>query len=441
MAPAGQPHASADVALARGGAVWVAGSDAGEREHGADLACRVETGLGAHHSLRPGGAGAGGGLSKGGLCIDRSTGLLPRAEPSPPRWADGGGAHPSPPPPAPSPKPYLDRGGLAASARAPAAGAEEDEALVPRQTPLVVGALGGFDPGNSSIAPAGSARRRALRPARSSSARIAQVDEDHVPRAPNGRAMASLGQRASRPTAFSPRPAGRLCSPFVDGLGHGLAFASFLGIGGRAKVADPPPPACGPRKRRGAAPPNGGSKGSRRWMGDVQGFSTLDVVALGPSSFLAAWSGAIHPGTARWRSSGRPRRSLNKKTPPAWRSSRRAWLCARTLVRRRTESVDSTPPSCALAFQSGAAFFASTSLLAVGASLALIQATDTALALFADLPFGVAATRLAFEAKVFGLGVIFVYAFFKFAWSYRLFQLCCDPARRRPAGRGRAAGA
>ncbi|WP_043539793.1 DUF599 domain-containing protein [Salinarimonas rosea] len=137
------------------------------------------------------------------------------------------------------------------------------------------------------------------------------------------------------------------------------------------------------------------------------GFSNLDLVAL--AFFAAAWGG-YHLAVERL---GPARRSLNTRMA----AQRRAWM--RELLGRENRIVDSTIMA---SLQSGAAFFASTALLAVGAVLALIQATETALALFADLPFGVATTRLAFEAKVFGLGVIFVYAFFKFAWSYRLFN-------------------
>jgi uncharacterized membrane protein len=38
------------------------------------------------------------------------------------------------------------------------------------------------------------------------------------------------------------------------------------------------------------------------------------------------------------------------------------------------------------------------------------------------LAFGEPPTRMAWDVKVGGLAVIFVYAFFKFAWSYRLFN-------------------
>jgi uncharacterized membrane protein len=41
---------------------------------------------------------------------------------------------------------------------------------------------------------------------------------------------------------------------------------------------------------------------------------------------------------------------------------------------------------------------------------------------FSDLPFGLTTTRWLWEVKVLGLGAIFGYAFFKFAWSYRLYN-------------------
>ena len=72
--------------------------------------------------------------------------------------------------------------------------------------------------------------------------------------------------------------------------------------------------------------------------------------------------------------------------------------------------------------QNGTAFFASTSLIAIGGALTLLRFTDDVLNLFADMPFGLATTRLAWELKVLGLAVIFVYAFFKFSCSYRLFN-------------------
>jgi uncharacterized membrane protein len=72
--------------------------------------------------------------------------------------------------------------------------------------------------------------------------------------------------------------------------------------------------------------------------------------------------------------------------------------------------------------QNGTAFFASTSLIAVGGALTLLRSTEEILAVVAALPFGIVTTPVQWEAKTIGLAIIFVYAFFKFAWSYRLFN-------------------
>jgi uncharacterized membrane protein len=40
----------------------------------------------------------------------------------------------------------------------------------------------------------------------------------------------------------------------------------------------------------------------------------------------------------------------------------------------------------------------------------------------AALPFGIKTTAVQWEAKTMGLAIIFVYAFFKFGWSYRLYN-------------------
>ena len=74
------------------------------------------------------------------------------------------------------------------------------------------------------------------------------------------------------------------------------------------------------------------------------------------------------------------------------------------------------------ALQNGAAFFASTSLIAIGGTLTLLRSTEQILTVVATLPFGVAASAELWEVKMVGLAIIFVYAFFKFAWSYRVFN-------------------
>jgi uncharacterized membrane protein len=74
------------------------------------------------------------------------------------------------------------------------------------------------------------------------------------------------------------------------------------------------------------------------------------------------------------------------------------------------------------ALQNGTAFFASTTLLAIGGTLTLLRSPDDILTAVAVLPLGVPVVRGLWEIKTIGLIVIFVYAFFKFAWSYRLFN-------------------
>ena len=74
--------------------------------------------------------------------------------------------------------------------------------------------------------------------------------------------------------------------------------------------------------------------------------------------------------------------------------------------------------------QNGTGFFASTSLLALGGCFALLGATDQVESIFRDLPIMLQGGRQGFELKVGGLIVIFAYSFFKFGWSYRLFNYC-----------------
>ena len=136
-------------------------------------------------------------------------------------------------------------------------------------------------------------------------------------------------------------------------------------------------------------------------------FTDLDYVAL--AFFIIAWFG-YH---AAVELSPAGQKSLNK----LMNQYRYRWM--EQMVVRENRIVDTTIMA---SLMNGTAFFASTSLIAIGGVLALLQSTDSVLPVFADLPFGEPPTRLAWDVKVVGLAVIFVYAFFKFAWSYRLFN-------------------
>jgi uncharacterized membrane protein len=68
----------------------------------------------------------------------------------------------------------------------------------------------------------------------------------------------------------------------------------------------------------------------------------------------------------------------------------------------------------------GNAFFASTSAIAVGGLAAMLGSGERVQALLANLPFVAPATPLVWEVKQLLIMAIFVYAFFKFAWAFRL---------------------
>lgn len=99
---------------------------------------------------------------------------------------------------------------------------------------------------------------------------------------------------------------------------------------------------------------------------------------------------------------------------------RREWMLV--LVERELRIVDT---SILATLQQGAAFFASTAILAIGGCFALMGSTDLVLEIYKDLPIRSGeVSRSVFELKAIGLGTIFVYSFFKFTWSYRLFNYC-----------------
>ncbi len=68
----------------------------------------------------------------------------------------------------------------------------------------------------------------------------------------------------------------------------------------------------------------------------------------------------------------------------------------------------------------GNAFFASTSAIAIGGLAALLGASEEIARVLSELPFAVPSTPGLIDLKVLVLIVIMVFAFFKFAWAFRL---------------------
>jgi uncharacterized membrane protein len=135
--------------------------------------------------------------------------------------------------------------------------------------------------------------------------------------------------------------------------------------------------------------------------------SALDMLAL--AFFIGAWLG--YHIAVEWTEHGRS--GLNSRM----NAYRDLWMIR--MLERDVRIVDT---QIMASLQNGTAFFASTSLIAIGGALTLMRSPDDMLAVAATLPFGVETSRAVWEVKTIGLAVIFAYAFFKFAWSYRLFN-------------------
>ena len=81
-------------------------------------------------------------------------------------------------------------------------------------------------------------------------------------------------------------------------------------------------------------------------------------------------------------------------------------------------------------------FFASTTMLILGALVALMGYAEKARGVLAELPFAQQVSERVWELKILLLVLIFVYAFFKFSWSIRQFGLgsiLVGATRRPPA--------
>ena len=137
------------------------------------------------------------------------------------------------------------------------------------------------------------------------------------------------------------------------------------------------------------------------------GFTNLDVIAL--IVFFVSWKlhfWIVHQSP--WR---------HKTISAKMSLFRQRWMNG--MVYRDLKMPDAMIQNT---LQYGVLFFASTSILLIGALLAGFGASDQAIKVLGDLPFTVNTTRTVWEVKVLMLALIFTFAFFKFTWSYRLFN-------------------
>ena len=125
--------------------------------------------------------------------------------------------------------------------------------------------------------------------------------------------------------------------------------------------------------------------------------------------FLGAWIGYV----AFARNQSKQNHSLLVLT----NRERRRWMLASTYRENRvfdgviTQTLSASP-----------SFFASTTILIIGGVIAMLGTTEKASELVREIPFAARTSALIFDLKLFLLLGIFIYAFFRFTWSLRLYS-------------------
>ena len=131
---------------------------------------------------------------------------------------------------------------------------------------------------------------------------------------------------------------------------------------------------------------------------------------LGLGLFFAAWAG--YAVFARRRARSRPS-FLGSSNRIRWQ-----WMLQST--QREVRVLD----GIVVQLQSStASFFASTTILIIGALVAVLGATERASDLVRELPFVARTSMLVFDFKIVVLTAIFIYAFFRFTWSIRQYSV------------------
>lgn len=101
----------------------------------------------------------------------------------------------------------------------------------------------------------------------------------------------------------------------------------------------------------------------------------------------------------------------------AMHALRLAWM--REMMKRELRMTDSQIVGITMR---NVSLLASTTVLILGALAAALMAPERARMFVSDLPFVVETTRELWDLKVLALALVFVYGFFKFAWSLRQFN-------------------
>lgn len=135
----------------------------------------------------------------------------------------------------------------------------------------------------------------------------------------------------------------------------------------------------------------------------------LDVAAV--IAFVSSWAG--YAGFADWHARRVP--SLHNTMD----GYRREWMLR--MIERDNRMVD---VNIMRTLSRSSQFFASTTMLVLGALIALLGYVQRAQDVVSGLPFTIQASQRLLEMKIVLLVLIFVYSFFKFSWAIRQLGFC-----------------
>ncbi|MBP6188614.1 MAG: DUF599 domain-containing protein [Azonexus sp.] len=148
--------------------------------------------------------------------------------------------------------------------------------------------------------------------------------------------------------------------------------------------------------------------------------SAIDWISLG--IFFASWSGyAWYSEHSRWGASGLIRTGHGYRLQWAYRMlDRDVRITDAALIGNLVTSVS---------------FYANTTIYIIAGLVAALGASDKLLSFTSELPFGGAGNRELLEIKLMLLLASFVFAYFKFTWSLRQFNLLSILVGAAPLGK------
>jgi len=155
-------------------------------------------------------------------------------------------------------------------------------------------------------------------------------------------------------------------------------------------------------------------------MNALPHLSTVDWLAV--AIFFASWAGyAWYSEHSHWGEGGLVRTS---------QTYRLQW--AQRMLEREIRVADSTLIGNLV---TSVSFYANTTIYIIAGLLAALGASDKLLSFTTELPFGSQGNRELLELKLMLLLASFVFAYFKFTWSLRQFNLLCILVGAAPFGK------